>query len=187
MKKTLLPIAIIAVISILVVALLGKTSDSPRDENPTKIGQVDSQNTESQDNENTQETQFVIGDIIQLSDRILTINSLQRNYVEKSSFPITPGDGQEFLIVNITQENNTDEAVSFNSYSFEIENSSGVRTTESYVGDLQDKINSGDLAPDGKITGNIGFKTKKGETNLRLIYKPNMFSDKEVVINLDKE
>lgn len=44
------------------------------------------------------------------------------------------------------------------------------------------KIKDGD--PNGKITGAITFEAKKGDSNLELIYRPDVMSKEEVKVEL---
>lgn len=130
MKKIILPIGIIIVIIILVVAFLGSGSPKPTTDNnaPKKVGEATSEITER-----PEQTEFKILDRIDFQNRILTVNSVKRNYVESGSYPSKPEPGQEFILVNVTIENNSDKTISFNEYDFQIENSTGVRKNSAYV------------------------------------------------------
>lgn len=184
--KKLLPIGIIIVIVILVVAFLssGSPKSSSIDSGPKKIGESQT-SPQTESNKETTQEEFKILDRIDFENRILTVNSIQRNFIESGSYPLTPKEGQEFILVNVTIENNSDKVISFNTYDFQIENSSGVRTSSAYAGTVEDELHSGDLAVGGKLTANIAFETKKNETGLKLIFKPSFWGDKEVKVLLD--
>lgn len=41
-----------------------------------------------------------------------------------------------------------------------------------------------DVDPNGKLTGAITFEAKKGDSNLELIYRPDVMSKEEVKVEL---
>lgn len=185
MKKILLPIGIIIIILILVVAFLGSGSSKSTTNNnePKKVGEASLETTDSK--QQAVQTQFKLLDRIDFENRILTVNSIKRNFIESGSYAMKPKEGLEFILVNVTIENNSDKTISFNTFDFQIENSSGVRTTYAYVGTVPDQLNSGDLAVGGKLTANIPFEVKKGETGLKLVFKPSLWTEREAVVSLD--
>lgn len=181
LKKILLPIVIIIVIIFIAVAFVGSSPDSSN-EGPS-IADEDSTNSDSQ-NESTQR-EFAVGDKIDFEGRILTVNSIQRSYIEDSQYAMEPEEGKEFVLVNVSIENNSDSPISFNVFDFKIENSSGVRTSTAYVGKVPNELNSGELAVGGKVDGNMPFEVTEGETGLKLIFNPSFWSDREVEVKLD--
>lgn len=186
MKSWLIPVGIIIIILFATVSFLGNNSKSTSTSNTAKkIGEATAPTSQTEQQEDNAQKEFNVLDKIDFEKRILTVNSVQRNYVESGEYPYTPEEDQEFILVNVTIENNSNKPISFNVFDFQIENSSGVRTSFGVVGKVKDEFHSGDLAIGGKITGNIGYKVKKNEKGLKLLFKPSFLSDKEVKILLD--
>jgi len=46
-------------------------------------------------------------------------------------------------------------------------------------------LQSGELAPGGKVEGSISFETLKDDKGLELIFTPDFWSDKKVVVKLN--
>lgn len=184
MKKWVLPI--LGIIGAVVVALIfvsdQKTTPSSSSA-PKLVGQSTDNN--SQVNTNQSQTVFKIKDQIDFQNRVLTVNSVQRNFVEDGTYSYKPEDGKEFIVVNVMIENRTAKTTSFNPFDFGVENSTGVRTNTSYVGKVSDELHSGDLSAGGSVTGNMAFTVNKGEAGIKLIYKPSFIGDTEVKILLD--
>ena len=49
--------------------------------------------------------------------------------------------------------------------------------------DTENKLNSGDLAPGGKVTGNLVYDVPQDATGLKLLFNPT-FWGKTVTVNL---
>lgn len=180
-KSWLIPVGIIVIILFATVGFLGNDSKStPTSDTAKKVGEVTAPTSQTE-----QQKEFNILDKIDFEKRILTVNSIQRNYIESGSYSFTPEANQEFVLVNVTIENNSDKPISFNTFDFQIENSNGVRTSSAFVGKVTDELHSGDLAVNGKLTANIAYEVKKDEKGLKLIFKPSFLSDREVKILLD--
>ncbi len=185
MKKIILPIVAIIVVVFLALAFIGGSSSTTTNNDPKKVGEVIKTTIDINNTETPKQTIFNLRDKIDFESRILTVNSIQRNYIENSDYAFKPAEGDEFILINVTIENNSKQPISFNTLDFEIENSSGVRTNRTFAGEISDELNSGNLALGGKVTGNIPFKVKADEQKLKLIFKPSFLTNKEVIINLD--
>lgn len=97
-----------------------------------------------------------------------------------------PQEGNEFVIITVRYENNSDENISYNPFDFQIKNSQGQITEQAFViTEGWSTLNSGELAPCGKVEGTITFEAPIGDEGLQLIYTPNwLFDDKKIVFNL---
>lgn len=180
LKKWLLPIGIIVIVVIAVVVFIGAGPKSSTS-GPKKVGE--SSTSSEQAGAETTQSEFKVADKIEFDKRILTVNSVQRNYSSGNEY-VTPPEGKEWIVVSVTIENKSNSEISFNEYDFQIENSQGVRTSTTYTGELKDQLNSGNLAVGGKVTGNLVFEVTKGATGLKVIFKPSFWTNKEVKIDL---
>ena len=78
-----------------------------------------------------------------------------------------------------------DTPVSYNPFDFKIKDSNGTITDcDSETYSLEDYLESGQLAENGKITGLLVFEVPKSDNNLSLIYEPSFWSNKKVEIKL---
>lgn len=89
-----------------------------------------------------------------------------------------PEGGNEFVKVEVSIENNSDNQISYNTFDWKIQNSNGV------IKDIDGGLNSGELAPGGKVTGFMIFQVPAGDTGLVLSYNPSFFSDKKIEIKI---
>lgn len=65
-----------------------------------------------------------------------------------------------------------------------MQDSQGVQTANKYTGEMDGELNFGSLAPDGKVSGKLAFEVPEGDTNLKLVYTTDLFSDDEIIVNL---
>ena len=86
--------------------------------------------------------------------------------------------------VNVSIENKSNDAISFNALDWSIEDSNGVIESYSIMGSADDSLGSGSLAKGGKKIGSIVFEVPSGDNALKLHYKPSLWSSKDVVIHL---
>lgn len=81
---------------------------------------------------------------------------------------------EETLKVTVTYKNETDEAISFNTYDWASETAGGVRAEAGIVD--ADTIDSGELAPGGEMTGEVYLPAKDAT---KIVFTANMFLDSE--------
>lgn len=126
---------------------------------------------------------FAIGERIALGDNVLTVNSYARSQGDNEYD--TPKEGNEYIIVDVTIENGGSENISYNPFDFTMQNSQGQILDGAFTLTEQDKqLNSGELAPKGKVNGVIVFEQPKGDTGLQLIYQPNFWNDGKIKIEI---
>lgn len=152
----------------------GETSDTSTGGSQSTSQQSGSQTTETKN-------EYKITEPASLDGYTVTVDSVQRNYIANEY--LTPESGKEFVAVTVTITNTRDSEGSYNTYNFEVEDSNGVRQTEAYAGN-EGGLNSGSLAPGGTVSGILTYEVPAGDSGLKLIYKPNMFSDKNITVNL---
>ncbi|MFZ2125995.1 MAG: DUF4190 domain-containing protein [Candidatus Microsaccharimonas sp.] len=115
------------------------------------------------------------------------INSVQRNYTPEESY-LTPEDGKEYIVLNITVTNKGSESEYISSYDYKI-NDDGLASSASFF-DVAPAFESGDLSPGASQTGNIMYEVTKGSDKLKLQYETSAYdlnnSDfKELTFTLD--
>lgn len=96
-----------------------------------------------------------------------------------------PKDGHEYVIVTVEINNAGDENISYNPFDFKMSNSQGQIVDQAFTTvDTNTALQSGELAPGGKVSGTIAFEQPAGDTNLQLQYTPSFWSDKTIKVNL---
>lgn len=131
-----------------------------------------------------EKTEFAIGEAIKVDDAMMTVVSAKQ-FKPKSEFD-TPSDGKVFYIVNVKIENGGTEPLDYNEFNYKIEDANGVQTDGAFVTDVPNKMNSGSLAPGGKLDSNLVFEVAKDMKGLKLVMEPNFFSTQQVKIILTK-
>ena len=146
----------------------------------TKVGTNNSNTSQS-----SEQTEFKVGDAIAFDNKQITVTSVDRNYSSGNTY-ITPKDGKEFVKINVTISNKSNDKVSYNTFDWEIQDSNG--TIEDYsdamMAQADDALGSGDLAKGGTKTGSIVFEVPSGDAGLILHYKPSFWSDRDIEIDL---
>jgi len=129
-------------------------------------------------------TEFNIGEAVELGQRVLTVNAITRNYDHPNEY-YNPPEGKEWVIVPVIIENKGENAVSFNLFDFKIQDSKGGRTHPIGIMDLPNALESGEIAPGGRVEGVIPYEVPSGDTPLKLVFKPAWGTEGEVTVNLD--
>lgn len=158
------------VVLIIIIAIAGGNGE------PKKVGETNSANSNA-----NQQSEFAVGDTVKINDYTMTVNKVQRNWQSPADYD-KPESGKEYVFVEVTITNEGKNSISYNTFDFKMQDSNGVQKTETYTMSTN-KLNSGDLAPGGKITGNLVYDVPTGATGLKLLFTP-MFWGKTVTINL---
>lgn len=115
-------------------------------------------------------TDMPIGTVAEVGDGLqVSVNS------------VTPGlvnyDGKQIVAVNVTYTNTGSKVASFNPYDWKAETAQGVQTSETYYSKAENELNSGSLAVNGTVTGNIYFEADVA----KVLYIENMFLSRDDV------
>lgn len=96
-----------------------------------------------------------------------------------------PGSGNEYVKVQVTIQNNSKGEASYNTFDWKLQDSKGViKDVSSVAYSVDGALNSGQLAPGGKVVGFLVFEVPTGDSGLTLRYEPAFWSDKKVEIKL---
>lgn len=168
------------VIAIVIVISIGIAAGS-KDDEPQKVG--DNSGSSEQTPDINQD--FTIGDIISVDGQEVSVVSVERNYTTGNEF-IQPSSGKEYIKINLQIQNKSKDTKSFNALNWEIESSDGVIDDymKAMLAQADDSLGSGDLAAGGAKKGSIVFEVPAGDAELKVHFKPNLWSSKEVIIKL---
>lgn len=168
------------VIIIVIIAAIGGSQSNNNNETTTANPSNVSSNVSSKENEKTEYNQ---GEEAILGNGAITVTNVKRSQGGQYS---KPKAGKEYVIVSLKIENKGKEKLSYNPYYFKMQNSQGQQESYTITMDINDdtQLNSGELIPGGSIEGTLVFEEPKGDTGLVLIYNDNLWSSKELKINL---
>ena len=174
--KILTGIGIFIVLAIIVSAVSGGGDQTATN------GNNPSNNSEAA--KETEKTEFAVGETATFDDKSITITSVERNYDTGNQFA-QPESGKEFVLVTVEVTNNSKNSMDYNTFEFKLQDSNGVQQNESFTALSEGKLNSGSLAPGGKVTGKLAFEVPKDDARLKLLYQSySFFSNKAVTFNL---
>ncbi|MBT2692670.1 DUF4352 domain-containing protein [Bacillus sp. ISL-55] len=126
--------------------------------------------------------EFAVGEKVQLDGNVLTVTKVDKS--AGSDFD-KPKDGHEYVVVTVEIENAGDENISYNPFDFKMANSQGQIVDQAFTTiDTNTALQSGELAPGGKVSGTIAFEQPAGDSGLQLQYTPSFWSDKTIKVNL---
>lgn len=163
---------------LLILVVIGIIGGSGNKNNSSNQASTSSQ-ASSNDGGKQKDATPKVGDVTKLGDREFIVNSVRRSGAFDYN---TPKAGKEYVIVNVTIKNLGKDEVSYNPFDFKVQDANGAQEDETIV-TLDDSLNSGTLAPGGKVTGSIPFEVPIGD-KATLIFQPSFWSSQRVVVDL---
>ena len=172
-------------ILIVIVALVIIGSVSGNEDKPTKVSNSNNESTagattsESNTSETVvEETTFGVGDTAEYRGVKVTLNSITENTGSQFN---KPTDGNVFLLVNFTIENNTDtdlvvsSMLSFDAYQDGYSTNMSLSALIEKSGEQLD----GTIAPGKKMQGTIGYEVPATYTEFEINYQADVWSSKK--------
>lgn len=147
------------------------------EDDPTKVGE--SSKIESEENSQTEKTEFTIGEKVALHDVVVTLVDVSENSGENV---FCPTDGNVFIVCEFEIENNSSSDIAVSS----------MLSFEAYVDDYATTINlsamtssnksqlDGSVAAGKKMNGVVGYEIPKDWSELEIRFTPNFWSGKEI-------
>ena len=127
---------------------------------------------------------YKVGDVINFDGKKVTVTSVERNWNSGNQLTV-PQSGYEFVKVQITIENNSSNQISYSTYDWKLQDSKGVIKDVAFATyGVDGALDSGSLAPKGKVSGFIVFEVPIGDAGLVLQYNPSFWIDKKLEIKL---
>lgn len=176
---------------VLFVILLLSLTACDGDDEPKRVDEasgeaeskeVESEEAESTDEETEEETEFGIGEKVELDGQVVEVTEVERSSGDDFD---KPKEGHEYVIVHILIENNSDDEISYNPFNFKMKNSNGqIEDSVFTMVDSDTALSSGELAPGGNVSGTLAFEQPVDDDELQLIFEASFWSDKKVIFNL---
>jgi hypothetical protein len=160
-----------------------ENEESNENSNNTSLNNEENNANEDETEENLENQTFGVGDAVEHDDYSLVVNDVEKSQGEDFD---EPSDGNEYVIVEVTIDNNGDDTISYNPYHFNIQNSQGNITDTTFTTiDSDTSLSSGDLAPGGTVSGTLAFEAPVDDPELELIFEPSFWSADEVRVELN--
>ena len=104
--------------------------------------------------------------------------------VDVTATPLATGDafGTPVLCSTVTLVNGGDDAASFNTFDFTLQDPAGAARNPTFGG-TEDDLGSGELAPGGTASGDVCFEGGAEPGQYALIYEATFSSDRAVWVN----
>lgn len=107
--------------------------------------------SESKPDDSADEKKLAVGSSVELSNGMTVA-------VDEIVSGLTNYDGATLTGVRVTYANNSDEALSFNSYDWKGESASGVQSDATYYSEATEELSYGDLSAGGTVSGYVYFE-----------------------------
>ena len=179
--KKLFPIfALISILSVTTIACSGSRDID------TGINSDNNENT-SERNEEEKKVEPVVykqSDTVEIDGKKISILEV-KTHTSSNQF-IKPEDGKRFLAVKVTEENVSNEGVSYNALNYKLVDTDGSTYSEGFA-DIDNFLSAGDLQPTRKATGWLVYEVPVDKVNseFELIYEPLSFDSKQAVWALE--
>lgn len=181
---------LIAIIVIGAIATSGE--DDSAEETTSEPTAVEETNTddstdaeedvEESEVEEIEDTEFGVGEKVELDGQVVEVTEVEKsagNDFDK------PAEGNEYVIVHVSIENNGDENISYNPFNFKMKNSNGqIEDIGLITIDNDTSLSSGELAPGGNVSGTLSFEQAKDDAGLQLIFEPGFWDTDQIIFNL---
>lgn len=178
--KILTGFGVLVILGIIATAAGGGDSSTPTASNSSD----DSSQAAGSTAATAEKTEYKVAETADINKRQITVTEVQRNYQTGNQFA-QPESGKEFVIVTVNIVNNDDKALDYNTYDFKLQDSSGVQQSESFMALSEGKLNSGSLAPGGKVTGKLAYEVPTGDAGLKLLFtNMSIFNNKTITFTL---
>jgi Domain of unknown function (DUF4352) len=126
--------------------------------------------------------EYSIGEVIELSDGKLTVNTV---HVSKGLQLNKPNGGMNYVVVHVTIENVSNKPISYSPQDFRMISIQAKSTDVSAaILDKDTTLINGILAPNEQITETITFKQSLKNEKLQLLYQPSFESNRSIKVNL---
>ena len=168
---------IIAVVALIIIGSASGGEDEPKkvESNNTEVGAV----TEVATREiASQPEEFTVGDTVEYKDIKVTLNSVTENTGSQYN---KPTDGNVFLLLDFTIENNSNSELNVSSLLCFEAYQDGYSTSESISALLEISGNQldGTVAPGKKMQGSIGYEVPADFKEFEINFNPDVWSSNQ--------
>lgn len=132
----------------------------------------------------TPPTTYKAGDIISFDSKTVQVSDVVKGWSSGNPY-MTPTSGNEYVKVSVNIKNNSASEIAYNTFDWKIQDSKGVIKDVDPVSFTADgNLASGNLAPQGQVSGLLVFQVPLNDPSLSLQYSPSFWSDHQLSITL---
>ncbi len=95
-----------------------------------------------------------------------------------------PDSGKQYVIVNVTITNDTDESQDYNPYDFKLNADGNNTDLDEIYTDVDNTLNAGSLDKGASVTGNMVGQASTSVSKLQLQYQTSVWNNKTVKFDL---
>ncbi|RDG18008.1 DUF4352 domain-containing protein [Leuconostoc pseudomesenteroides] len=173
------------ILAIIVIAVIGGAMGGSNEGDTAK--KVDSSsdaakkvsNSGSKTESSAKQTTFKVGETAEYKGVQFKVNKV--DYTNGDGDIDSPDSGKQYVVVNITITNNSDDKIDYNPFDYKLDDNGNQTDFDSTVSTVDSELNSGTLAKGASVTGNLVGEATTSD-KLKLIYQGNMFSEAEHVV-----
>lgn len=170
------------IIAFIVILALGSSGENTTEQPNISTNITPSTNVDNTTNIDTSNKVYAVGEEAFLNNTSITVTKVEKS---NGSEYDKPQSGKEFVILYITIKNIGNSNLSYNPYNFQVQNSQGQLNEPTFtIIDNDTSLQTGELIPNGSISGTIVFEESINDSNLTLIYQDNFWSSKSLKIKL---
>lgn len=178
-------LGLIAIIVIIVLIAIFTGGDDDSTNGPSKVESNQEGNNDESKEKEIEETEFGVGEKVELNGQVIEVTEVEKS--QGGEFE-EPSEGNEFVIVHVSIENNGDDEISYNPYNFKMKNSNGqIEDQGLLMIDNDTALSSGELAPGGNVSGSLSFEQPVDDDGLQLIFEPGFWNTDQIIFNLSKK
>lgn len=174
-----------------ILALVMAACDDLNDnDGPVSEGEAEEANDNNNDNEDNESNdkdeeedkageEFDVGETVKLGEAKVTVKDVDTSQGDELE---EPAEGNEFVLVHVKIENDSDDTIAYNELDFAMENSSGQKGEVDFLMvEQDDHLGSGDLTEGGEVEGILAFEQEKDD-ELKLYYEPDFWNDDNKIL-----
>ena len=174
-----------AILAIVIIGGIAAAANGGNDKVQVVDKNSDSSTAKQTKSEKTPEkTQFNIDEVISFDNKEVTVTGVERNWSTGNQF-VTPESGKEFVKVQVTIKNNSNNDISYSSIDWKAKDSNNVQyDIASATFMIDGSLGSDTLSAGDTISGFLAFEVPDGDAGLKLLYSPSFWTNKKLEIVL---
>lgn len=176
-KKKSIIIPGLLILFIFLIALGGGENDPTTANNSNETGEKEYRFADRPDKQEV-DVEVLPDEAADVEGMKMTVTDVR--YTASISDFETAGSGKEYVVVNVSLENTSDEVKSYNPFYYRVQTAGG-QVLDPALTTSDNDLSSGDLVAGGKVSGTVTFEVPKESGHQYLLWTPPYSSQRGVV------